>query len=360
MLSAQVAQDEMILRYFDGNNTTVDMTDYRVDNEVILEQFCFKLVHHKSQGVIGRTHGLKALVDTEKYNNGDIHDENNLSLIVQNRLEMKDSVLFKQTASPGENTDLGLSIVKYETTEAALKLDPKIKKCLYNKDLKNLEPSLGSRINELPYSLSMCVNLLTVIDNLIKCGLNQSRWKAYGHQLHCIQSYSAEPKQLGEIELRQGQRSQCLNACNRQENLVTKSTSVYPGENFEYSEDYQLILRKIRRICSEENHPGFTVHVLNKKYPELCGVALSSEKNESEKRLELVKQYARDNIVSVNMYIENPFITSYTTDVEMSGLDIISSIGGLLGLFIGFSLVTLGEIVYYLLFLMFSRIITKN
>jgi len=38
---------------------------------------------------------------------------------------------------------------------------------------------------------------------------------------------------------------------------------------------------------------------------------------------------------SVNMYIENPFITSYTTDVEMSGLDIISSIGGLLGLFIG-------------------------
>ena len=55
------------------------------------------------------------------------------------------SVLFKQTASPGENTDLGLSIVKYETTEAALKLDPKIKKCLYDKDLKNLEPSVGSR-----------------------------------------------------------------------------------------------------------------------------------------------------------------------------------------------------------------------
>ena len=38
---------------------------------------------------------------------------------------------------------------------------------------------------------------------------------------------------------------------------------------------------------------------------------------------------------SVNMYIENPFITSYTTDVEWTRLDIISSIGGLLGLFIG-------------------------
>ena len=32
----------------------------------------------------------QALVDTEMFNNGDIHDENNLSLIVQNRLEMKD------------------------------------------------------------------------------------------------------------------------------------------------------------------------------------------------------------------------------------------------------------------------------
>ena len=52
----------MILRYFDGNNTTVDMTDYRVDNnKVILEQFCFKLMHHQSQGVIGRTHGLKVI-----------------------------------------------------------------------------------------------------------------------------------------------------------------------------------------------------------------------------------------------------------------------------------------------------------
>jgi len=46
-------------------------------------------------------------------------------------------VLFKQTASPGANTDLGLSIVKYETTEAALKLDPRIKKCLNGKDFKN-------------------------------------------------------------------------------------------------------------------------------------------------------------------------------------------------------------------------------
>ena len=61
LFSAQVAQDEMILRYFDGNHTTVDLTEYRVDNEVILEQFCFKLVHHQSQGVIGRTHGLKVI-----------------------------------------------------------------------------------------------------------------------------------------------------------------------------------------------------------------------------------------------------------------------------------------------------------
>ena len=75
LFSAQVAQDEMILRYFDGNHTTVDLTDYRVDN-VILEQFCFKLVHHQSQGVIGRTHGLKVI---KKYTTCLDSNFNNLS-----------------------------------------------------------------------------------------------------------------------------------------------------------------------------------------------------------------------------------------------------------------------------------------
>ena len=75
LFSAQVAQDEMILRYFDGNHKTVDLTDYRVDN-VILEQFCFKLVHHQSQGVIGRTHGLKVI---KKYTTCLDSNFNNLS-----------------------------------------------------------------------------------------------------------------------------------------------------------------------------------------------------------------------------------------------------------------------------------------
>ena len=89
----------MILRYFDGNNTTVDMTDYRVDNEVILEQFCFKLVHHKSQGVIGRTHGLKVIKKYTTWLDSNFHNLSSYLKVFSMRLQKLKSLRFWQLSS---------------------------------------------------------------------------------------------------------------------------------------------------------------------------------------------------------------------------------------------------------------------
>ena len=57
----------------------------------------------------------------------------------------------------------------------------------------------------------------------------------------------------------------------------------------------------------------------------------------------------------VSVYIREPFVEVLVVDEDTSIMDFISSVGGLLGLCMGFSFVTVGEICYFFCLGIFSK-----
>ena len=69
----------------------------------------------------------------------------------------------------------------------------------------------------------------------------------------------------------------------------------------------------------------------------------------------LLVAYAKENTALVTSFLSTPFTQIIGIDEDTSVIDAISSVGGLLGLFMGFTMVTLAEIIYY----SFSLLITS-
>ena len=69
----------------------------------------------------------------------------------------------------------------------------------------------------------------------------------------------------------------------------------------------------------------------------------------------LLVSYAKENTALLTTFLSTPFTQIIGVDEDTSVIDAISSVGGLLGLFMGFTMVTVAEIVYY----SFSLLITS-
>ena len=61
----------------------------------------------------------------------------------------------------------------------------------------------------------------------------------------------------------------------------------------------------------------------------------------------LLVSYAKENTALLTTFLSTPFTQIIGVDEDSSVIDAISSVGGLLGLFMGFTMVTVAEIVYY-------------
>ena len=60
--------------------------------------------------------------------------------------------------------------------------------------------------------------------------------------------------------------------------------------------------------------------------------------------LSLVYQYSRDNLAVVNVYIKNPVVTKIRRDQKIPIIWFVANSGGILGLCMGFSMVTVGKL----------------
>ena len=60
-----------------------------------------------------------------------------------------------------------------------------------------------------------------------------------------------------------------------------------------------------------------------------------------------VFKYAQNNIVTLTMFIREPFAEKIVTNEKISRISFMSDVGGLLGLFMGFSFVSAVEIIYH-------------
>ena len=55
----------------------------------------------------------------------------------------------------------------------------------------------------------------------------------------------------------------------------------------------------------------------------------------------------RDNLVEVGMFLRDPFYVKIEREMRISELEFVSNIGGLMGLLMGFSFISLIEFLYH-------------
>ena len=67
-------------------------------------------------------------------------------------------------------------------------------------------------------------------------------------------------------------------------------------------------------------------------------------------------QYARENLVMFNIFIKDPYAKRFQKDEKITKTSYIANSGGLLGLCMGFSLISGAEILYHCFFGVYSAI----
>ena len=93
---------------------------------------------------------------------------------------------------------------------------------------------------------------------------------------------------------------------------------------------------------------------------DIMETVLGINKSEKDLFIDAILEYCKDNLVHIIAYIGEPFMSVYVTDEKMSGITLVANMGGLLGLCMGFSLVSIAEVLYQLLMSPFLNWIEKK
>ena len=167
-------------------------------------------------------------------------------------------------------------------------------------------------------------------------------------------------------------QSVCLSACDDQINSVSVTSSDFPNrETFVRREEFCLTLTKLTKTCASEKK-----EFLVNKFPNVCvnidqlmvrldslGMVLCENlrwdpvrlwnfsRNDTGIKLleEDIFYYAKMNLAVVNVYIKDPVVTRIMRDQKIPIIAFVANTGGLLGLCMGFSLVSVFEVLYHLM-----------
>ena len=211
----------------------------------------------------------------------------------------------------------------------------------------------------------------------------------YGEDLYC--SFTKVNAAIGHATSTvtlDGEDIECQVACQRQENDISISTQGFPGESFSRTPDFWLVVYKLFWSCRNEfTRYGFKRPGLDRKYPGLCTFydeyfygqndinnkvesfntskeflgwqsqelrfsdlqsKLGMSKVDQEEFVKVMMLYCKDNLARVMVFVQKPFLTIYKRDQVMSYLQLVANMGGLLGLCMGFSMVSVDEIFYHM------------
>ena len=157
----------------------------------------------------------------------------------------------------------------------------------------------------------------------------------------------------------------CIAACETTSfSDIIISTSKYPNLNtFIYTKESCIIGKKLiytcedaRRVSLEEWYPGLCnqIEYLNANdgfCKDGAWDLTRLKQNNSDFNFadfsSTLARYAKENIAFVTLFMREPFAEELAINVDTTTLDFISTIGGLLGLCMGFSFVTVAEMFYY-------------
>jgi len=360
-------------------------TDWAVGNTTnVLE------IHSKSkefQILSGLSNGVEVILDLETFDSADLHmDGNGLGILINNQEDIPLVDIHGFYMGPGHFYDIKIHPILFNITSEALdKFDYIDKKCVGGPDLEYSNET---------YGLSDCLMMAAITVMKKHCpGVDIEDGSLNGSKLACAKKYI---DQIGRWKVNDITNIQCLPLCHRQENKLSVSSYQFPNHLFMNSQHFLAVIKKLFWSCSKEKTRfGFKRRGLSTMYPELCGfyddffyaneslsnsfiqednLLLKAFENRGSNNLiksklftsieelqqqlgipsskflqlkTLVLSYCRDNLVKINVHLPSPYVTVYRTDEVMSFITFIANIGGMLGLCMGLSFVSLVEIVYY-------------
>jgi len=155
---------------------------------------------------------------------------------------------------------------------------------------------------------------------------------------------------------------ECLSNCEDQTNDLFVTTSNYPNKKtFKDREEFCILGKKLMtKSCKNPKRvpltadfphlcetldllPEFLYHCRNNRWRrerlanKTLALAIESE----------IYDYAKSNLAIINIFIKEPYSKRFRKTEKMSRIAYIASSGGLLGLCMGFSFVSLAEILYH-------------
>ena len=165
-----------------------------------------------------------------------------------------------------------------------------------------------------------------------------------------------------------GDEKECLSNCIDQLMTVTVTQATYPNHHaFDKTKEFCYVLKKLIRSCNGDRRDS-----LIDEYPEICDNVLAVEGSVTtcpidSKKINLTKEfkksivnYAKENIAKVNIFFKDPFVKRYIREEKITENTFIGTIGGLLGLFLGFSFISGAEIVYLIALSIYDTMTCKK
>ena len=218
------------------------------------------------------------------------------------------------------------------------------------------------------YEMFNCLYEAALQEAVRKCScypgyLNPSNSSCSGQSLRCFQDVFYYLGKYRTVEDR-GETKSCMAACRDQTFGVTVSGSKYPAEeSYNHRPAFCVIVKKLYSLTCPDTSLRRS---LEKRYPGLCrdvedvmensacddlwtkgGLGDDSERIDHFE--ENILRYMKENTALLNIYLKEPYCEKVSQNVHITLSTLVANIGGILGLCLGASIITILEIVWYCL-----------
>ncbi|TRY75809.1 hypothetical protein TCAL_07005 [Tigriopus californicus] len=313
----------------------------------------------------GGNNGFQMLLDAESYDYASSPSGSEGFVIAM--LHHLDIPIMKHTGiqiQTGQSVQVAVSPTLIDTTQPCKRrFSPKKRQCYFQDeiDLRHFPHDQGYR-----YEMSNCLFEATLQKIEETCGCTPVKYidvvegfeACEGAEKECMNNLINFMGQERWIE--DGDEiKECLAACQDQKHTFLVTGSVFPSsESFHLSDDYCKVFNKVRHSCSMDRritldqwNPAFCP-TLDRTLAYTCQEIQDDLANITRKELRKLRQhivaYANKNMAKVNVYVRDSYVKKYLTEEKITEISFVGNIGGLLGLFTGFSFISVAEILYYL------------
>ena len=287
----------------------------------------------------------------------------------------------------GALTEVAMIPTMIDTTKEAIdKFEPEERDCYTDEEFELRFANKRNNI-ELPkrYSMENCLYdafIQGLIDNC-NCtieGMNASLHFCGDDFLEESECYYEMVQDIGSdgmdfaIDAKSGKSKKCLRRCKTQHNNIVPAFLSYPNENFyvfKYHFETCLIMSKLTKICNNPNKRDvfeeyytdenvncqelITFHSKNNGTCDGYSYFRPNMSTETDtKVMKFYQRYAKENFAKVAIYFRDPHYTKIVRDVKITFTTFICNAGGLVGLCLGLSFISLFELLYHILKFIFD------